>query len=218
MSENFGYSHANRPGKTRVGYVGHANPGVEHKIGENGEVLVKSPGQMLGYYKMPEQTAASFTPDGFFKTGDMGEIDEQGRLKITGRVKELFKTSKGKYVAPVPIENRLNHPKIEVVCVAGASQPQPFALVMLSLEAQQELANGGDRQALQAELEALLDQVNAQVEDHEKLDYLVVVKDQWTMENGFLTPTMKIKRNVIESRYEPRVERWSKMRQKVVWE
>jgi long-chain acyl-CoA synthetase len=218
MSENFGYSHANRPGQTRVGYVGHANPGVEHRIGENGEVLVKSPGQMLGYYKMPEQTAASFTPDGFFKTGDMGEIDAQGRLRITGRVKELFKTSKGKYVAPVPVENRLNHPKIEVVCVAGASQPQPFALVMLSLEAQQELANGGDRQALQAELEALLDQVNAQVEDHEQLDYLVVVKDQWTMENGFLTPTMKIKRNVIEKRYEPQVERWAKMRQKVVWE
>ncbi|HXG27944.1 MAG TPA: AMP-binding acetyl-CoA synthetase, partial [Nevskiales bacterium] len=113
---------------------------------------------------------------------------------------------------------RLNHPKIEVVCVAGAGQPQPFALVMLSLEAQQALANGGDRQALQAELETLLDQVNAQVEDHEKLDYLVVVKDQWTMENGFLTPTMKIKRNVIESRYEPQVERWAQARQKVIWE
>jgi long-subunit acyl-CoA synthetase (AMP-forming) len=218
MSENFGYSHANRPGKTRIGYVGNANPGCEHRIGDNGEVLVKSPGQMLGYYKMPDVTAQSYTPDGYFRTGDMGEIDEQGRLKITGRVKELFKTSKGKYVAPVPIENRLNHPKIEVVCVAGASQPQPFALVMLSAEAQQELANGGDRQALQAELEALLDQVNAAVEDHERLDYLVVVRDQWTMENGFLTPTMKIKRNVIEGRYEPQVERWAGARQKVVWE
>jgi long-chain acyl-CoA synthetase len=217
MSENFGYSHANRPGMTRVGYVGHPSPGVECRIAGNGEVLVKSPAQMMGYYKMDAE-AAGLTPDGFFHTGDMGEIDEQGRLKITGRVKELFKTSKGKYVAPVPIENRLNHPKIEVVCVAGASQPQPLALVMLSAEAQQELANGGDRQALQAELEGLLDQVNAQVEDHEKLDYLVVVKDQWTMENGFLTPTMKIKRNIIEARYEPQVERWAKMRQKVIWE
>ncbi|MGH8455001.1 MAG: AMP-binding protein [Nevskiales bacterium] len=217
MSENFGYSHANRPGKTRVGYVGNVNPGCEHRIAENGEVLVKSPGQMLGYYKM-DKSAEGLTPDGFFHTGDMGEIDGEGRLKITGRVKELFKTSKGKYVAPVPIENRINHPKIEVVCVAGASQPQPFALVMLSAEAQQELASGGDRQALQAELETLLDQVNAAVEDHEQLDYLVVVKDQWTMENGFLTPTMKIKRNVIEGRYEPQVERWAKVHQKVVWE
>jgi long-chain acyl-CoA synthetase len=217
MSENFGYSHANRPGKTRIGYVGNANPGCEHRIGENGEVLVKSPAQMLGYYKM-DNAAAGLTPDGYFHTGDMGEIDAQGRLKITGRVKELFKTSKGKYVAPVPIENRFNHPKVEVVCVAGASQPQPFALLMLSLEAQQELANGADRKALQSELEALLDEVNRQVEDHERLDYLVVVKDQWTMDNGFLTPTMKIKRNVIEGRYEPQVERWAKAKQKVVWE
>ena len=217
MSENFGYSHANRPGQTRIGYVGNANPGCEHRIGENGEVLVKSPGQMMGYYKM-DKSAEGLTPEGFFKTGDMGEIDKQGRLKITGRVKELFKTSKGKYVAPVPIENRLNHPKIEVVCVAGASQPQPFALVMLSPEAQQELANGGNRQTLQAELETLLEQVNDAVEDHERLDYLVVVKDQWTMENGFLTPTMKIKRNVIEGRYEPQVERWAMARQKIVWE
>jgi long-chain acyl-CoA synthetase len=217
MSENFGYSHANRPGKTRIGYVGNANPGCEHRIAENGEILVKSPGQMLGYYKM-DKSADGLTDDGFFKTGDMGEIDSEGRLKITGRVKELFKTSKGKYVAPVPIENRLNHPKVEVVCVAGASQPQPFALVMLSLEAQQELANGGDRQALQGEFETLLGQVNAAVEDHEQLDYLVVVKDQWTMENGFLTPTMKIKRNIIEGRYEPQVERWGSTRQKVIWE
>ncbi len=218
MSENFGYSHANRPGHTRVGYVGNSNPGVECKIGENGEVLVKSPGQMLGYYKNPEKTAEDLTPDGFFKTGDMGEIDEQGRLRITGRVKELFKTSKGKYVAPVPIENRFNHPKVEVVCVAGASQPQPHALAMLSLDAQKELAGGGDRGAFAAELQMLLDKVNAQLDPHEALDFVVVVKEQWTMENGFLTPTMKIKRNVIEKHYEPRTDSWYKARQKVIWE
>ena len=218
MSENFGYSHGNRPGRTRLGYVGNANPGVECKIGDNGEVLVKSPGQMLGYYKNPEKTAEDMTPDGFFKTGDMGEIDEQGRLRITGRVKELFKTSKGKYVAPVPIENRFNHPKVEVVCIAGANQPQPHALAMLSLEAQKELANGGDRGAFAAELQLLLDKVNAQLDPHEALDFVVVVKEQWTMENGFLTPTMKIKRNVIEKHYEPRVESWYKTRQRVIWE
>ncbi|MGH8528680.1 MAG: AMP-binding protein [Nevskiales bacterium] len=218
MSENFGYSHANRVGSTRVGYVGNTNPGVECKIADNGEVLVKSPGQMLGYYKNPEKTAEDLTPDGFFKTGDMGELDEQGRLKITGRVKELFKTSKGKYVAPVPIENRFNHPKIEVVCIAGASQPQPHALAMLSLDAQKELATGGDRGAFASELELLLDKVNAQLDPHEALDFVVVVKEQWTMENGFLTPTMKIKRNVIEKHYEPRIENWYQTRQRVIWE
>ncbi|MGK9704754.1 AMP-binding protein, partial [Salmonella enterica subsp. enterica] len=90
-----------------------------------------SPCNMMGYYKNPELTAQSYTEDGFLKTGDMGVIDDQGRLKITGRVKELFKTSKGKYIAPVPIENRLNgHELIEAVCVTGPSFPQPFALVM----------------------------------------------------------------------------------------
>jgi long-chain acyl-CoA synthetase len=219
MSENFAYSHGNLPGRVRIGYVGNVNPGCEHRIGENGEVLVKSPGQMMGYYKLPELTAESYTPDGFFKTGDMGEIDGEGRLKITGRVKELFKTSKGKYVAPVPIENRLNnHPSIEAVCVTGVGQPQPFALVMLSVDAQRHFDDSMHRATLDREFAELLERVNAELEDHEQLDYLAVVRDQWTMDNGFLTPTMKIKRNIIESRYEPQATRWAKARQKVVWE
>ncbi len=147
MSENFGYSHANRPGQAKVGTVGMANPGVEHRIGgEGGEVQVRSPGQMLGYYKNEEKTREDLTDDGFLKTGDMGEIDRDGCLRITGRVKDLFKTSKGgKYVVPVPIENRFNHPpKAEVVCVAGANQPpQPCLMVLLSEEARDELERGG---------------------------------------------------------------------------
>ena len=87
---------SNVPGQVRAGYVGTPQPGVECRIAENGEVLVKSPGQMMGYYKMPEKTADDMTPDGFFRTGDRGELDALGRLRITGRVKELFKTSKGK--------------------------------------------------------------------------------------------------------------------------
>ncbi|MEC9083315.1 MAG: AMP-binding protein, partial [Pseudomonadota bacterium] len=95
MSENFAYSHMNKPGRTRTGYVGEALPGVEVKISEQGEVLVKSPATMMGYYKDEEKTAEAFTEDGFLKTGDKGEIDEMGRLKLTGRIKEIFKTSKG---------------------------------------------------------------------------------------------------------------------------
>ncbi len=101
MTENMAYSHCTKPGEVRPGYVGPPYPDVQQRISEDGEILVKSPGNMTGYYKMPEKTAEDFTEDGFFKTGDMGEIDEKGRLKITGRIKELFKTSKGKYVAPV---------------------------------------------------------------------------------------------------------------------
>ncbi|HQV42378.1 MAG TPA: AMP-binding protein, partial [Moraxellaceae bacterium] len=183
-------------------------------------VLVKSPGQMLGYYNNPEKTAEDMTEDGFLKTGDRGEIDEQGRLQITGRVKDLFKTSKGKYVAPVPIEQKLSqHTKVEVICVTGPSQPQPFALLMLSLDAIKELEEGSlDNKQLTQDFELLLKEVNATLEDHERMDYVVVVKDQWTIENGYLTPTMKIKRNVIEDRYLPHADAWITKRQRVVWE
>jgi len=220
MTENYGYSHGSRPGEVRVGYVGHANPGVQHRIADTGEVQVKSPGQMMGYYKAPDKTAEDMTDDGYLKTGDRGELDEQGRLRITGRVKELFKTSKGKYVAPVPIEQKLNvHQKVEVICVTGPTQPQPFALFMLSLDATAELADGRlDKNTLTDEFNALLKSVNATLEDHEQLDYIVVVKDQWTMENGFLTPTMKIKRNVVEERYLPNADTWVGQRKTVIWE
>lgn len=220
MTENYGYSHGSRPGEVRVGYVGHANPGVQHRIADTGEVQVKSPGQMMGYYKAPDKTAEDMTDDGYLKTGDRGELDEQGRLRITGRVKELFKTSKGKYVAPVPIEQKLNvHQKVEVICVTGPTQPQPFALFMLSLDAMAELADGRlDKNTLTEEFTALLKTVNATLEDHEQLDYVVVVKDQWTMENGFLTPTMKIKRNIVEERYLPNADTWVGMRKTVIWE
>jgi len=220
MSENFAYSHFTRPGKARIGYVGNTNPGVECRIDPaNGEILVKSPAQMMGYYKAPEITAQCYTEDGFFKTGDMGEIDAQGRLKVTGRVKELFKTSKGKYVAPVPIENKIGaHPKVEAVCVSGANQPATFALVLLSEETRKIVAGGGDRGAIGAELGDLLQQINATLDPHEQMQFAVVVKDTWGIDNGFLTPTMKIKRNIIEKRYEPQVDQWFSTRKTVIWE
>ncbi|WP_166256577.1 AMP-binding protein [Marinobacter salicampi] len=218
MSENFGYSHCNRPGQAKVGTVGVPNPGVEQRIGEGDEVEVKSPGQMLGYYKNEEKTREDVTEDGFLKTGDMGEVDSNGFLRITGRVKDLFKTTKGKYVVPVPIENRFNHPKAEVICVVGANQPQPAALVLLSDEAREELDKGGDREALEKELAEELDDVNARSEGHEKLAFVVVVREPWTMENGMLTPTMKIKRNVIENQYADKMDSWYAQGKKVIWE
>ena len=219
MSENFAYSHFTRPGSARVGYVGPTNLGVSCRIGDNGEILVKSPAQMLGYYKEPEKTAECYTEDGYFKTGDMGEIDEQGRLRITGRVKELFKTSKGKYVAPVPIENKLgSHPKIEAVCIGGANQPATFALVLLSEDARKHIAAGGDKAEIGTELTSLMEQVNETLDPHEQIQFAVVVKDTWNIDNGFLTPTMKIRRNIIEKRYEPNVDQWFGSRKTVIWE
>ena len=218
MSENFAYSHANRAGQVRVGYVGSPMPGVQCRIADNGEILVKSPCNMMGYYRDEQRTRETLDAEGWLHTGDRGEIDSNGRLRITGRIKELFKTSKGKYVAPTPIENRLmRHPRMEAVCVAGAGRPQPYALAMLGQDAQPAPDDSGARAALERDLSDLLDDVNSELEPHEMLDFIVVVGEQWTIENGFLTPTLKIRRDIIESRYEPQIEGWASRRRKIVW-
>ncbi len=218
MSEDLAYSHASQPGSGRVGYVGLPMPGVDVKISEEGEILIKSPGNMMGYYKQPELTAESYTEDGYFRTGDRGEQDEDGRLKITGRVKELFKTSKGKYVAPVPIENLLNNSaKVELSCVTGAGHPQPYALILPAEEFRSQLGNETARAAFESELEALLQDINQEVEAFERLQFLAVTNDPWLIENGFLTPTMKIKRSKLEDTYGPKANGWYEAGQRVVW-
>jgi long-subunit acyl-CoA synthetase (AMP-forming) len=219
MSEDFAYSHATQPGMSRAGYVGSPMPGVDVKISEEGEILIKSPATMMGYYKQPELTAECYTEDGYFKTGDRGERDEQGRLKITGRVKELFKTSKGKYVAPAPIENLLNnHPEVELCCVTGSGNPQPYALILPAEELRPKLGDPAERERFENELNALLDSVNKEVEAFERLQFLVVVKEPWAIENGFLTPTMKIKRSQIEDNYGPKNESWYGAGKRIIWE
>ncbi|MFH2066940.1 MAG: AMP-binding protein [Pseudomonadota bacterium] len=218
MTENFAYSHCTKPGQVRPGYVGAPYPDVQQRISPEGEILVKSPGTMMGYYKNPEETKKSFTEDGFLRTGDLGEIDEMGRLKITGRAKELFKTSKGKYVAPAPIENMIaNHPRVEACVVTGSGYPQPHGVVMLSEDAQEALKKGG-KETIEKELAAHLKEVNAKLPAFEQLAFLAVTNDTWMPENGFLTPTMKIKRSKLESTYGPAADKWYSSRKPVVWE
>jgi long-chain acyl-CoA synthetase len=175
---------------------------------------------MLGYYLDDERTKESFTADGFLKTGDRGEEDELRRLKITGRVKELFKTSKGKYVAPAPIENLLlANSLLEQSCVSGAGQPQPHALVVLAEQTRNDLAAGTiTNETIANGLAALLADINPKLDPHEQLDFLAVAKEPWLVENGLLTPTMKIRRGEIENRYAPMIEGWYEKKKKVVWE
>lgn len=219
MSENFAYSHINKPGRSRTGYVGESMPGVETKIGPEGEILIKSPATMVGYYKDEEKTRETFTEDGFLKTGDKGEIDELGRLKITGRMKEIFKTSKGKYIAPAPIENKLMaHQSIELVCVSGANQTQPFAMIQLAEGIQSKVSDAGFRKELEASFTELVDSVNKTVDPHEKLAFVIIVSDEWSIGNSFLTPTLKLKRNVVEDTYESKVDEWYAKREKVIWQ
>lgn len=219
MTENFGLSHGSFPGEGRVGYVGKAWPGVECKLADNGEVLVKSPTTMTGYYKEPEKTREAMTEDGFLRTGDLGAFDEEGRLKITGRAKEQFKTSKGKYVSPAPIENKLQtHPQIEACCVTGVNFPQPFALIMIPVDVAEAVRRDVNRkEALARSLTEHLEAINQQLDAHEQLEFLAVVSEQWTVENGLVTPTLKIKRSEIESLYGRRFEGWAGQRAAVIW-
>ena len=218
MTEDFAYSHMSTEGKRAPGTVGAPAEGVECRISEVGEIEIRSPGLMMGYYKAPELTAEVMTEDGFFKTGDRG-VYEDGLLRITGRVKELFKTSKGKYVAPVPLENLLSADGlVEQCCVSGSGRPACYASLQLAEGLREEFDNPAFREKTEAQLEKLLAEVNSQVENYEQLQFLAIVRDQWQVENDFLTPTLKIKRNNIEAAYEPYLDEWYASRKKIIWQ
>ena len=218
MSEDFAYSHLSTDDFNEPGYVGVPYEGVDVKISDQGEILIKSWGKMVGYYKQEELTKESFTDDGYFKTGDRGERKSSGLLKITGRVKEIFKTSKGKYVAPAPIENLLNNDEhLELSCVSGSGHPQPYAQVVLNEVLRASMDDEDTRKKVNAVLEALRANVNSKLEHHEHLQFISVVQDAWSIENGLLTPTMKIKRQAIEDATEASVDGWYEQGKPVVW-
>ena len=218
MTEDFAYSHLSREDNCVPGYVGQPYAEVEVRIAEDGEVLIKSPGQMIGYYKSPELTAEVMTADGFFRTGDKGERRPDGLLKLTGRLKELFKTAKGKYVAPAPIENKLNeHPLIELSCVSGSGCPSAYALVVLAEDIRPKMAEAATRTRVEQELGAWLEQVNKTLSGYEQLQMIVVSPEPWTVENGFLTPTLKIKRSRIEASVESKLDGWFATKGSVLW-
>ncbi|MBK7407514.1 MAG: AMP-binding protein [Saprospirales bacterium] len=213
MTENVSYSHVTLNEKIKIGYVGAPMPGVEAKLGEDNEVLIRHDGMMLGYFKEPEMTKEMFL-DGWLRTGDEGYIDPDGFLKITGRVKDLFKTDKGKYVAPSPIEMKMVANKdLDQVCVVGNHLPQPIALIVLS-----EFALAKTKEELVESLEETLDIVNGKLDHHEKLNKVVIMKEGWSVENELLTPTLKIKRNEVEKIHSGRYLDWYNRPERVIWE
>lgn len=218
MSEDFAYSHLSRVGEVRVGYVGSPLPGVQSRLSASGEVEVNSPAKMAGYYKNAAATAESFTADGWFKTGDLGEFDDRGRLRLKGRVKEIFKTSKGKYVAPAPIESAISHPLVENLCVVGEGQPSPCVLVVPGSEAIEALGENFDRTHFEKELLAVIDNVNATLDPHQQLAFVVLVAEPWGIANNLLTPTLKLKRNEIEARYAAKLDDWYRLDRRLIWE
>ncbi len=181
----------------KAGSIGKAYEGVDIRISEEGEIQLKAPCTMKEYYREPEKTAEAFTCDGYFRTGDRGKIDKEGYVSITGRLKDIFKTAKGKYVSPAPIEARLaESTDIEQVCVTGTHLKQPIALLVLS-----EAAAGQDKLLVEQRLQATLSATNARLESHQMLDHLLVLSQPWTIENDLLTPTLKIKRHALEAKF-----------------
>ena len=213
MTENLAYGTLNYPfNPQKIGTIGKPGEGVDLKISAIGEILVKGDGLMSGYYKDEAQTKASFDEEGYFKTGDKGEIDSNGYVKITGRVKDIFKTSKGKYVTPVPIECKFGeNPNIEQICITGTALTQPVALVVLSPEARQL-----GQEAMTTNLEETRQHINKSLESHARIGHIIVLKDEWTVDNGLLTPTLKFKRHELESRFKPFYE--EQHQDKIVWE
>ena len=211
MTENTCYSHVSFKNKIKIGSVGQALPYCEVKLSERNEILIKHDALMDGYYKEEGQTNETIK-NGWLHTGDEGEIDENGFLTITGRVKDIFKTSKGKYVAPSPIEMKLSANKnIEQVCVVGNGMPQPIALITLS-----EIGLSKQKEDLIKSLEKRLKIVNTNLDAHERLQNIVVLNEEWNIENKLLTPTMKIKRNSIEKKYQEYYSTWFDSSNKII--
>ncbi|PID43278.1 MAG: AMP-dependent synthetase [Gammaproteobacteria bacterium] len=219
MTENLAYGPAfNMPGAVKIGTVGSVTvlPGNEVRITDQGEVIVRSPTLMKGYYLEPEKTAETIQ-DGWLHTGDKGEIDKDGYLKITGRVKDVFKTSKGKFVQPNKIEGLLmRNTNIEQVCVTGSGHSQPVVLIELTEEAASRVP--ANAKEIEDNIMATVQEVNKELDHHEIIDRIFVVEDVWTPENGLLTPTMKIKRNEVERKYSPLYDKYRESKVRFVWE
>lgn len=218
MTENLAYGPAlNLPGAVKIGTVGSitAMPNTEIKITDEGEIITRSPSLMTGYYLEPEKTAETIR-DGWLHTGDKGEIDSDGYLTITGRIKDVFKTSKGKFVQPNKIECLLQYNElIEQVCIAGSGAPQPICIIELSEAAKLKIKD--NKQAIEDNIRATIKKVNQQLEHHEIIERCFIIADIWTTENGLLTPTMKIKRNIVEKHYTALCDQHSTNKTDIIW-
>jgi long-chain acyl-CoA synthetase len=219
MTENLGATHITDGTLASAGTVGRPYDAVQCRIDPaNGEIQCKSPWTMQGYYKEPELTREAMTDDGYLHTGDKGAIDGRGHLKITGRVKDLFKTSKGKYVAPAPIEDKLvMNSAVEACCVTGANLGQPLALLMLNADAVKKSQASAGKTEIEESLAAHLAHINDSLDPHEQVDCLVLMTEPWTVDNDLITPTFKVKRNRVEDLFAKNYEVWVSSRKKVIW-
>ncbi|MCC5918465.1 MAG: long-chain fatty acid--CoA ligase [Cryomorphaceae bacterium] len=204
---------------TRIGTVGRVISNVRVKIAEDGEILVKGPNLMMGYYKQPELTSAVIDEDGWFHTGDIGEFVEGQYLKITDRKKEMFKTSGGKYIAPQLMENIFKESRfIEQILVIGEGKKHPAALVQPDFEflrswcERKEISVDSNLKMIENEtvisrVKQEIDHYNERFGNWEKIKKIELTPEPWSIEDGLLTPTLKLKRKNIEKKYQDLIER-----------
>ncbi|KLV08081.1 AMP-dependent synthetase [Photobacterium ganghwense] len=213
MTESFAYSTLNYPFRSdKIGTVGNAGPGIELKIAADEEIMVRGNGLFTGYYKNEEASQAMFDHEGWLHTGDIGAIDEEGYLTIQGRKNDTFKTAKGKFVSPVPIEKRIFEiASIEMMCLVGSGMPAPILLAV-----PHDFPNF-DRQRYEKTAQRVIETINKELESHAKIKGVLMIKEPWSVENGFLTPTLKIKRHLLEKKYHNIGADWPKDRL-IQWE
>ncbi len=204
LTEDCILSHFNLPGKNKFGSVGKPLGKIQIKFSLEDEILIKSECLMLGYYKEEQMTSEVFTEDGYLRTGDIGEYDHDGYLWITGRIKDQFKTDKGKYISPAPIElEMLKNSDIDQVCVVGTGIPQPIGLIVLSQTGKEK-----EHTDLIESLDQTIKILNSTLENVAKIQKIVVMKEDWTIDNGLLTPTLKTKRNRVEKIHKDMYKKW----------
>lgn len=199
LSETCGLSHMVKQEQDCIGRVGQLIPGCECKLSAEGEILLRNPALMAGYYKQPELTAQTIDEDGWLHTGDLGDIDEAGFLAIVGRSKDIFKTTKGQYIAPATIELMCQSKlQIDQVILMGAGHRQPFLLVTVA-----ESKYHDNPTAFKKICQQQLPEINQQLESHQRMSHIFICNDPWTPQSGLLTPTLKIKRAPLEQHYLP---------------
>lgn len=213
LTENCGYIACNLPGAHRPGSVGRILPGAQVRLGADGEIQCRHDGTMQEYYRDPALTREAFTADGYFRTGDAGVIDADGYLYVTGRIGDMLQMAGGRLIAPAAIEAALGSPMIEQACLAGTGLPQPVLLLGLSRAARQL-----PRAEVERHLTATLEKANAALAPHEKVVRAVIVKDTWLPDNGYLTPTMKMRRRVIEHAYAALIDQAHRSPATLLWE
>lgn len=214
MSETSGAVTCNPKSRLKAGTVGKPLPGCDIRIHpDSGEILIGAPWLMTGYYNDPVQTDEMLR-DGYLYSGDKGQFDADGYLCITGRVKDTFKSAKGQFIVPAPIEwGFVKNHFVEQVAVCGRGLPQPIALVSLS-----ELGLAAARPEVTESLRLTLQEVNAALPTYQRVQQVIVMRESWTVENGLLTPTLKLKRHVLDERYGSHYAQWAARKEPVLWE